>query len=148
MVGSLGIKWVAIGAVVLLAAAACGDDGSGANPERFCELAAGLDQNSDDPWELPPDEAREALLEFQDLMDEAVSVAPDEVRASVEYIAETNALVRDFFEAHDFDIADVDEAELDALEAEADALSAELEARSADDLGAGPEEWIAANCSA
>ena len=146
MIGSLGIRWVAIGAVVLLAAA-CGDDGSGANPERFCELAAALDQNSDDPWEMPPDEAREALLEFADLMDEGVSVAPDEVRASVEGVAELNALVRDFFEAHDFDIADVDEAELDALEAEADALSAELEARSADDLGVGVEEWIAGNCS-
>jgi hypothetical protein len=146
MIGSLGTRWVAIGAVVLLAAAACGDDGSGANPERFCELAAVLDQNSDDPWELPPDEARQALLEFRDLIDEAVSVAPDEVRASVEYVAELNALVRDFFEAHDFDIADVDEAELDALEAEADAL--EAVALSADDLGVGFDEWIAASCSA
>jgi hypothetical protein len=126
---------------VVLLAAACGDDGSAANPERFCEIAAELEEPGDDPFELPPDEARENLLEFQNLIEEAVSVAPDEIRSGVEEIAELNALVREFFEAADFDIADVDEAELGALFAEVEALSDGAE-------GTGLGEWIAANCSA
>ncbi len=133
---------VAMAVVLLLAAAACGDDdGSGANPERFCEINAELDQEQDpDPFELPPDEAREALREFQNLIDEAVSVAPDEIRSSVEAVADSFTPVLDFFEAANFDIANVDEAELDAL---FDAAFSD----ETDDEGAAMDEWIAANCS-
>ena len=49
--------------VLLLVAAACGDDdGSGANPERFCEIDAELEQRDD------------LDREFQNLIDEAVRV--------------------------------------------------------------------------
>ncbi len=89
---------------------------------------------------LPPDEARQNLLEFQNLIEEAVSVAPDEIQSAVEEIAELNALVLEFFEAADFDIADVDVAAMGALFAEVEALSDGAE-------GTGLDEWIAAHCS-
>ena len=133
---------VAIAVVLLLAAAACGDDdGSGANPERFCEINAELEQQDDDPFELPPDEARDALREFRNLVDEAVKVAPDEIRSSVEAVADSFTPVFDFYEATDFDISNIDEAEVDALFAAA--FSDETV-----DEGAAMDEWIAANCSA
>ena len=126
----------------MLAAAACGDDdGSGANPERFCEINAELEQQDDDPFELPPDEARDALREFRNLVDEAVKVAPDEIRSSVEAVADSFTPLFDFYEAADFDISNIDEAEVDAL---FDAAFSD----ETDDEGAAMDEWIAANCSA
>ena len=114
----------------MLVAAACGDDdGSGANPERFCEIDAELEQRDD------------LDREFQNLIDEAVRVAPDEIRSSVEAVADSFTPVFDLLEAADFDVAQVDQAELDALfdAAESDEV---------EDAGAAMDEWIAANCSA
>ena len=126
--------------VLLLVAAACGDDdGSGSNPERFCEINAELEQQGY-PFELPPDEASEALREFQSLIDEAVRVAPDEIRSSVETVADLFTPFFDLLEAADFDVAQVN-AELDAL---FDAPFPD----EVDDAGTAMDEWIAANCSA
>jgi hypothetical protein len=47
----------------------------------------------------------------------------------------------DFFEARDFDLADVDQAEVDAL---FEAAFSEED----DDAGVAMDEWIASNCSA
>ena len=142
MIGSRRTYRVVAMAVVLsLAAAACGDDdGSSANPERFCEINAEIEQQGD-PFDLPPDEASAALREFQSLIDEAVSVAPDEIRSSVEAVADSFQPFVDFFEARDFDVVDVDQSEVDAL---FDAAFSEED----DDPGAAMDEWIAANCSA
>lgn len=132
---------MAVVALLVAAATACGDDdGSSANPERFCEINAELEQQGD-PFELPPDEAREAAREFQDLIDEAVTVAPDEIRSSVEVVADSFTPVLDLLEAADFDVAQVDEAELEAL---FDAAFSD----EGDDAGAAMDEWIAASCSA
>ena len=142
MIGSRRTYRVVAMAVVLsLAAAACGDDdGSSANPERFCEINAEIEQQGD-PFDLPPDEASAALREFQSLIDEAVSVAPDEIRSSVEAVADSFQPFVDFFEARDFDVVDVDQSEVDAL---FDAAFSEED----DDPGAAMDEWIATNCSA
>ncbi len=118
-------------AVVLLSvAAACGDDdGSGANPERFCEIIAQLDQQG--ILEL------EAFRENQNLLGEAVGVAPDEIRSSVEAVAGSYTPFFDLLEAADFDIAQIDEADLSAL----------FDEEGADGERAVMDEWIAANCS-
>jgi hypothetical protein len=140
MIGSPGTRRVATAVVLLLAAAACGDDDSAANPERFCEINAEIEQQ-DDPFELPPDEASATLREFQNLIDEAVNVSPDEIRSSVEAVADSFQPFLDFFEARDFDLADVDQAEVDAL---FEAAFSEED----DDAGVAMDEWIASNCSA
>ena len=125
-------------AVVLLLAAACGDDdGSGANPERFCEIDAEIEQ-LENPLGLPPDEAREAVREGRRLLDELVKVAPDEIRLSAESFADSFTPVIDLFVATGFDVTQVDEAELDA------AFEAAFSGESADAVG----EWTDSNCSA
>ena len=121
-------------------AAACGDDdGSGANPERYCEIDAEFDQLGD-PFEVPPDEAREMIREGRDLWDELVKVAPDEIRLSVETWVHSFTPIFDLFEAADFDAAQVDQAELDA------AFEESFSGESGDAYEV-TEEWVTANCS-
>lgn len=128
---------VVLGVVLLLTVAACGDDA--ADPERFCEIDTEFDQ-LDDPFELPPDEARELLRRGRGLLDESVKVAPDEIRSSVEIQVDSFAPFFDLFDVADFDAAQMDEAEVEAFfEA---AFSGESEA--AFDA---VEEWVDANCS-
>ena len=88
-----------------------------------------------------PDEASEIVRETRDLVAEAVQVAPDEIRASVETVADSFTPVLDYFEAAGFDMANVDEAELDAL------FDASLSDEGAGDAGEPMDVWIAANCS-
>lgn len=130
-------RTIALGMVLLLLTAACGDDT--ADPERFCEIDAEFDQ-LDDPFELSPDEARELLPRARGLLDESVKVAPDEIRSSVEIQVDSFAPFFELFEAVDFDAAQIDEAEVEAIfetvfsgdnEAAFDAV----------------EEWVDANCS-
>ncbi len=130
-------RTVALGMVLLVFVAACGDDA--ADPERFCEIDAEIDQ-LDDPFELPPDEAREFLRLARGLFDESVEVAPDEIRSSVEIQVDSFAPFFELFEAVDFDAAQIAEAEVEAIfetvfsgdnEAAFDAV----------------EEWVDANCS-
>ena len=127
---------VAITVVVLSVTAACGDDDSAADPERFCELNAEGEQQRD-PLKLPPDEAREAAREFQNRIDESVRVAPDEIHSSVEEFFAAVTAVQDLLAAADFDAAQIDPAELDALfQLFGEGLQDEM------------DEWTAANCSA
>ncbi len=138
MIGSSrAMRVVVMGVVVLLAVAACGDDA--ADPERFCEINAELDQ-IDDPFELPPDEAREIVRRGRDLLDELVEVAPAEIRPSVEIQVDSFAPFFDLFEAADFDAAQMDEAEIEAV----------FETAFSGESGAAfdaIEEWVDANCS-
>jgi hypothetical protein len=83
------------------------------------------------------DEAREAILKARDLLDESVRVAPDEIRSSVETSVDSFMPIVDLFEAADFDVAQVDPAEMDAL----------LEAVFSGEAGDAVDEWIAAKCS-
>ena len=129
---------VAMGVVLLLAVAACGNDDA-ADPERFCEIDAEFDQMGD-PFELSPDEAREFLRRGRDLLDESVRVVPDEIRLSVEIQVDSFAPFFDLFEAADFDTAQMDEAEVEAVFETA--FSGESEA-AFDAI----EEWVDANCS-
>jgi hypothetical protein len=124
MIGSPGTRRVATAVVLLLAAAACGDDDSAANPERFCEIINTELEQLGDPFELAPDEAREV------------------VRSSVEAVADSFTPYFDLMEAADFDVAQVDEAELDAL------FNDEVFADQGDDGLAAVDEWMATNCSA
>ena len=129
---------VAMTVVVLSVTAACGDDDdSAADPERFCELNAELEQQRD-PLKLPPDEAREAAREFQNRIDESVRVAPDEIHSSVEEFFAAVTAVQDLLAAADFDAAQIDPAELDAL----------FQVFGEEGLQDEMDEWTAANCSA
>lgn len=130
-------RTVVLGMVLLLLAAACGDDA--ADAERFCEIDAEFDQ-LDDPFELSPDEAREFLPRARGLLDESVKVAPDEIRSSVEIQVDSFAPFFALFEAADFDAAQMDEAEVEAVfetifSGESDAAFDAV------------EEWVDANCS-
>jgi hypothetical protein len=123
--------------VLLLVTAACGaDPDSVADPERFCEINSQLEQQRD-PLKLPPDEAREAAREFQNLIDESVRVAPDEIRPSVEEFVSAVTAVQDLLEAADFDAAQIDPAELDVL----------FKRFGEERLQVPVDEWVVANCS-
>jgi hypothetical protein len=123
-------------ALISVSVVACGDDDDAADPARFCEINAELEQQRD-PLKLPPDEAREAAREFQNLIDESVSVAPDEIRSSVEEFFGAVTAVQDLLAAADFDAEQVDPAELDALFK-----------RFGEGLQDPMDEWVVANCSA
>ena len=127
----------ALGVVLLLVVAACGDDA--ADADRFCELNAEIEQ-ADDFFELPPDEARVAVGEARDAIEEMVKVAPEEVGPSIELLATSFVPILDLFEAADFDSTRLDDGEIDAafdaaLTDETDAASDALDA------------WIETNCT-
>ena len=128
------VRVVVLGMVLLLAA--CGDDA--ADPEeRFCEIAEKFDQLGA-LFELAPNEARDVVREWRLLLDEAVRVAPDEIRDSAEIVADAFTLLFDLLEEVDFDMALVDPAEMDA------ALG---RVSSGNDHADAAYEWIDANCS-
>ena len=137
---------VAIGVVVLLAVAACGDDDA-ADPERFCEIEAELWQLDDEFFGnnlmnaggASPDEARETVGEARNLIDEMATVAPDEIRPSVDMAVDLATQVFDLIEEADFYALQVDQTELATV---LETAAAEVIA-AGDDLG----EWIDDNCS-
>ena len=130
-------RTVVLGIVLLLTAAACGDDA--ADPERLCEINIEIEQQ-DDFFELPSDEARVAVGEARNLIDEIVQVAPDDIRSSVETLAGSFTPILDLFEEADFDSAQLDDAEIEALFDAA--FTDEMEA-----AGDMLDEWVDANCS-
>ena len=130
---------VALGALLLLVAA-CGDDdeAAAADPERFCEVTARLEEL--DVFAVPPDEARKVVEEVRGLLDEALEVAPDEIRPSTKIVVDALIPALDVFAAADFDQAQID-PELGAAAFEA---FLEDEVVAASDAG---DDWFAANCS-
>ena len=128
---------VAIGVVLSLAVAACGGDG--ADPERFCEVNAEL-EDANDPVNLPPDEARAAMPAHRDLLEEAKSTAPDELRPSVVILVDALTLIYDALEEADFDGEQMNE---DAIPDEFFDESSDF-GTAADTL----QTWLDANCSA
>lgn len=127
---------LAVVLLVVLVAAACSTT---ADPERFCEVRAEIDQLGDF-WEMSPDDARQAVGEVRNLIDEAVRVAPDEIRASVDIGADSITQFLDLFEAADFDSAQLD---TEGLEAAFERAFSEEGVRAEDAL----DEWTDANCS-
>ena len=127
----------ALAIVMLLVVAACGDDA--ADAERFCELNAEIEQ-AGDFFELPPDEARVAVGETRDTIEEMLKVAPEEVSPSIELLAAYFIPILDLFEAADFDSTQLDDGEIDAafdaaFTDETDAIVDALDA------------WIETNCT-
>jgi hypothetical protein len=131
----------AVGVVLLLAVAACGDEGA-ADPDPFCgtyvdgqQISETLFGSGDAPIGLgvDPDEARQAVGEGRNLIDEYAAMAPDEIRTSVDVLADRTTRLFDLIEAAEFYVYQVDRAEF--------ALSAEVVA-----AGDALEEWIGANC--
>ena len=74
------------------------------------------------------------------LLDEWIKVAPDEIRASAEIQVESFEPFFELFEAADFDPAQIDEAEVEAIFETA--FSGE-----SDTAFTIVEDWVAANCS-
>ena len=128
-------RLVGLGVVLLLAVVACGDDASG-DAERFCETNADLGQ-LDDPFEVDPDEARDVVRQGRLLLDGFVSVAPEEIRESVEVAADYFRMRLDQAEAAEFDPAQLDQTDVDAKAASAETMPAR----------AAIEDWVSANCS-
>ena len=121
--------------VIALLGAACSDSDA-ADPDRLCEINTEIEQLPDF-FEAPPDEARATVERARSLLDEAEKVAPDEIRSTVEAASDSFRQVLDLFEAADFDIEQVNEAELEAF------FDDEEEEAVSDDLDA----WVDANCS-
>jgi len=131
MSGSLrSRRVVALGVVLLLGVAACGGNDA-ADPERFCEINAELDQLGDSLGE-----DREVVAETRNLLDEALRVAPEEIRPSLEIVVDSLTVFYDALEAADFDQEQME------LPDEFFDPSSEVPAAS-DAMG----EWIDANCS-
>ncbi|MEE8498428.1 MAG: hypothetical protein V3S62_07830 [Acidimicrobiia bacterium] len=134
--GSTGRNF-ALGMVLLLVVAACGDDA--ADAERFCELNAEIEQ-ADDFFELSPDEARVAVGEARGTIDEMVKVAPEEIAPSIELLAAYFVPILDLFEAADFDSTRLDDGEIDAA---FDAAFTDETDAASDTLDA----WVDTNCT-
>ncbi len=130
------VRVVVLGMVLLLAA--CGDDA--ADPKRICEISdefAAMTTDIRRVFDLAPDNARDVVREARLLLDEAVKVAPDEIRDSAEIVADALTLLFDLLEEADFDVALVDPAEMDVALDVVD---------SGNDLVDALYEWIEANC--
>ena len=135
-------RWIILAALIALVfvLAACGDDDATASPKRFCDLNTELDQVPDS-WLLAPTEARDSLQEQGQLLDEAAKAAPDEIRSAAQGLADNHDLIRDIWESADFDVAQLDDSQLQ-YESE---LQSTFEAQFAD--FAAVERWLTKNCS-
>jgi len=111
---------------------------SSVHRERFCEIVAVFNQ-SENPFELPQDQARIAIPNKQALMMEAAQVAPDEIRTEVEALVESFQPIFDLFAAADFEASQINDADFEAL---ADA------AYSGENSTAGRimDDWVSINC--
>jgi len=131
------VRVVVLGMVLLLVA--CGDDA--ADREQICGINdefAAMSVDIRRVFDLAPDNARDVVREARLLLDEAVKVAPDEIRDSAEIVADALTLLFDLLEEADFDVALVDPAEMDVAFGVVD---------SGNDLVDALYEWIEANCS-
>lgn len=107
--------------------------------ERFCEVATAFEQ-SENPFELPQEQARIAIPNKQAMMAEAVLVAPDEIRTEVETMVEAFQPIFDLFEAADFDAAQIDPDDFTAI---ADTAYSGASATAGQIM----DDWIAINCA-
>lgn len=142
-IGRIVVVWV----TVLLTMAACsGDDAGDAGDDagdagRFCEITIEVEQLAS-PFDLPPNQAREAVRKSRELLEEGIEVAPDEIRASVEVIFGSLTPFFEVLEAADFDSDQIDPAEMDAI-----FLGAFPSEAAQETAGNAIANWIAANCS-
>ena len=118
---------VALGVVLLLGVAACGGNDA-ADPERACEINTELHQLGS------LDQDREVVAETRNLLDEALRVAPEETRPSLEIVVDSLTVFYDALEAADFDEEQME-------------LPDELDPSSEDAAFDAVDEWIDANCS-
>ena len=144
-------RLVSAAAAAVLVAASCG---GGSQPiestgsvgseiavdaTRFCEIVAAFDL-SDNPFELPQEQAQIAIPNKQALMVEAALVAPDEIRTEVEDLVESFQPIFDLFEAADFEASRINEADFDALADSAFSGENSTKGRIMDD-------WVSVNCA-
>ena len=107
--------------------------------ERFCEVVTAFEQ-SENPFELPQEQARIAIPNKQAMMAEAVLVAPNEIRAEVATMAEAFQPIFDLFEAADFDATQINPDDFTAI---ADTAYS----GASDAAGQIMDDWIAINCA-
>ena len=127
---------VLVTVAIALSLASCGDDdGATADPARFCEVNAELEQ-LDDFTTASAADARELVGRTRDLLAEAEQTSPEEIQSAVTTTAAAFGEILDFYANADFD---VDPAEFEA-------------AIESGDLGTDPPEaetvfaWIDENC--
>ena len=93
-----------------LGVAACGDSAAGPDADRFCEILDELDaQNTEG---LPPEEALPIIVEGRDKFEEGKEVAPEEIKADAETVANGAIQITDLLIAAGGDETKVDEAAL------------------------------------
>lgn len=133
------MPYVVLLIVSALALAACGDsDDSSADPERFCEILVEID--AQDTSGLPADEALPIIREGRDNFLEAIEVAPEDIRADTETVANGALQITDLLIAAGGDESQVDGAELESVSEEV----------FTDEYGAAADRvtaWRTSNCS-
>ena len=97
---------------LILAVSACGDAAAGSDPDRFCEILEELDAQDTDG--LPLEEALPIIVEGRDKFEEGKEVAPEEIKADVELVANGAIRITDLLIAAGGDQSKVDETALTA----------------------------------
>jgi len=129
---------VAVVLVTGMLAAGCGGDT--ADPKRFCEITAELEEVGDF-FSLRPDLARPLAERFLDLIVEAHDVAPVEIRSQVGEIASGFVDLFPDYEAVGFDGRRLDDERIASLYRDAEDVQRAI------DAGEIPiERWVADNC--
>jgi hypothetical protein len=128
------VKRFVLGLALLLVVVAYGED-SVVDPGRFCELDFEIG-DLEDPFDVPAVEAGDIVRRGRGLLDEALEVVPDEIRAAAEAAADAFRSYLDLAEAAEFDPARIEEEAFRALVT--DEVTAAFEVL---------EQWRDANCS-
>ncbi|MDH3730591.1 MAG: hypothetical protein OES13_05665 [Acidimicrobiia bacterium] len=130
------MRWPALVLVLAVVAVSCGEDDDGADPARFCDIDTEIEQ-LDDFSSVSPDEARDIISEFRELLAEAERVAPGEISSAVQVTGDSVRQILDFYAAADFDVGPAEfEAAIESGEIPVDPPEAEI-----------VFDWLDENCA-
>ena len=120
-----------------LVVAACGDSAGGADPDRFCALAAELD--AQDTTGLPPGEALPLIKEGRAKFVEISKVAPAEIKDDVETVVAVSLRLTDVLIDAGGDGSKVDQGVIEEIFSES--FTEEFNT-----AGEAVDDWTTANC--